>query len=92
MKNTLLISILILSLFFVGCANIPVKQQFPEVPEELLQETKKLETLDNDAKISDVLKTVVNNYGICNETTILLNGWQEWYKQQERIYKEVEGR
>jgi hypothetical protein len=40
-------------------------------------------------KASDLLDTVVENYGRYNEIREKLVAWQEWYKQQKRIFEEV---
>jgi hypothetical protein len=40
-------------------------------------------------KASDLLDTVVENYGKYNEIREKLVAWQEWYKQQKRIFEEV---
>jgi hypothetical protein len=40
-------------------------------------------------KASDLLDTVVENYGRYNEIREKLITWQEWYKQQKRIFEEV---
>jgi hypothetical protein len=40
-------------------------------------------------KASDLLDTVVENYGRYNEIRERLVAWQEWYKQQKRIFEEV---
>jgi hypothetical protein len=39
--------------------------------------------------LSDITKTVVENYGeyyLCAET---VNGWNEWYIQQKKIFEEL---
>jgi len=40
-------------------------------------------------KASDVLSTVVENYGICNETREKLISFQEWYKAQKKIFEDL---
>ena len=40
-------------------------------------------------KASDLLDTVVENYGRYNEIREKLVAWQEWYKQQKRIFEEI---
>jgi hypothetical protein len=40
-------------------------------------------------KASDLLDTVVENYGRFNEIREKLVAWQEWYKQQKRIHEEI---
>jgi hypothetical protein len=40
-------------------------------------------------KASAVLDTVVENYGICNETREKLILFQEWYKSQKKIFEDL---
>lgn len=40
-------------------------------------------------KASAVLDTVVENYGICNETREKLISFQEWYKAQKKIFEDL---
>jgi hypothetical protein len=36
-------------------------------------------------KASELLETVVDNYGACHENAEKLRGWQEWYSTQKKI-------
>jgi len=40
-------------------------------------------------KASDVLSTVVENYGICNETREKLISFQDWYRAQKKIFEDL---
>jgi hypothetical protein len=40
-------------------------------------------------KASELLETVVDNYGACHENAEKLRGWQEWYRTQKRIFDEL---
>lgn len=40
-------------------------------------------------KASELLDTVVQNYGSCHETAAKLEAWQEWYKEQKKIFESV---
>jgi len=40
-------------------------------------------------KASDLLDTVVQNYGTCNEVREKLSAWQEWYREQKKIFESV---
>ena len=37
-------------------------------------------------KASELVETVVDNYGTCHETAEKLRGWQEWYRTQQKIF------
>ena len=54
---------LIFVLILTGCSTtVPVTAKFPDVPERLLVKCPQLEKLENEAKLSDISKTVTNNY------------------------------
>ena len=38
---------------------------------------------------SRLLDRVIENYGACHENTAKLKAWQEWYREQKKIYEEV---
>lgn len=40
-------------------------------------------------KASELLDTVVENYGACHENAAKLEAWQEWYKEQKKIFESV---
>jgi uncharacterized protein YcfL len=82
--------ILICSLLLVGCSTVvPVTQKFPQAPQVLLEPCKPLKQLQQDSSIVDLTKIVVDNYTQYYECSNLVNGWQEWYKVQQNIYKEL---
>lgn len=83
-------SILILAVLLVGCSTtVPVKQKFPEVPSALLIKPSELKQTQYDAKPSEVIGTVVENYGTYYDVYDQLEGWQQWYAEQKRIYESV---
>lgn len=43
----------------------------------------------SDVKASELLTTVTENYGTYYEVRERLLGWQEWYKEQRKIYESV---
>jgi hypothetical protein len=40
-------------------------------------------------KASELLETVVDNYGTCHENAEKLRGWQEWYRTQKQIHESI---
>lgn len=81
-----IISILVL----MGCSTIvPVTAKFPQSPEKLMQPCAQLEKLENEAKLSDVAKSVTNNYTKYHECSIQNESWIEWYKTQKQIFESV---
>lgn len=88
MKSLLLIPITII---LIGCSTtVPVKRNFPAVPEEMKKECVQLEQIDTSVtKLSEVIKTVTDNYSNYHECKIKVDTWIEWYKIQKSIFEEV---
>lgn len=74
-----------------GClTTVPVKRNFPEVPEELKTACPDLALVeDGTEKLSGVLTVVTNNYTQYHECRIKVDSWIEWYKSQKEIFEEV---
>lgn len=84
----LLVSFLLVLL--TACSVVPVKRKFPDAPEVLLKTCEDLRTLEgNKVAITDLLKTIVDNYRIYYECSNKVDGWQDWYKDQKRIFDSV---
>lgn len=82
--------LLIPVVFLAGClTTTPVKRNFPEVPQELMEACPDLKQTPETEKISEVLKVVVNNYGQYHECKIKVDTWVEWYKTQKQIFDSV---
>lgn len=74
-------------LLLTGClTSVPVKQKFPEVPQELVEACPDLQTVNDTNKLSEVLKVVTDNYAQYQECRIKVDTWVEWYKTQKEIY------
>lgn len=84
-KLLLLIPIVLLT----GCLTTPVKRNFPEVPQELMEACPDLKTVPDTEKLSEVLKVVTTNYGQYHECRIKVDTWVEWYKTQKQIFDSV---
>jgi PBP1b-binding outer membrane lipoprotein LpoB len=89
-KCFVLLIIIILAFLATGCSTtVPVVAKFPKAPERLMQPCPQLEKLENEAKLSDVAKSVVNNYTKYHECSIQNESWIEWYKTQKQIFESV---
>jgi predicted polyphosphate/ATP-dependent NAD kinase len=42
----------------------------------------------SEVRASDILENVVENYARCNEYREKIISWQEWYRQQKKIFEE----
>lgn len=86
MRSAILLSILLLA----GCGtSVPVKQKFPEVPNEMLNKCEELNKINSDTKLSDLAKTIADNYKLYHECSIKSEAWIEWYNIQRKIFEEV---
>ena len=43
----------------------------------------------SDVKASALLETVVDNYGSCHQNAEKLKAWQDWYREQKKIFESV---
>lgn len=87
MKKLLLLTILILA----GCSTpVPIKPKFPSVPKSLSETCPHLKKIEGDpVSIVDLHKVVVENYTLYYECAVKVEGWNEWYTKQKKIYEEV---
>ena len=78
-----------MALLLTGCLTVPVKQSFPEIPEELKVSCPDLSQVENTEKLSVVLDTVVKNYTEYHECRVKVDAWIEWYNKQKEIFESV---
>lgn len=88
MKRLLLILPVVL---LTGCLEtVPVKMNFPQVPEELVQACPDLQTINtNTKKLSEVVGVVSKNYGQYQECQVKVDGWIQWYNTQKKIFEDI---
>lgn len=76
-----------------GCSIlVPVKPKFPEPVPELVERCRELQQVQvtgNPVAITDMLKTIVNNYSLYYQCSNKVDGWNAWYEEQRRIYESV---
>lgn len=91
-SSLIIFAIVVMLVFAItGCSTaVPVTAKFPEPPGKLAtQRCPDLQKLKDDAKLSDVSKTVTVNYNTYYECAIKADAWQEWYEVQKRIFEGV---
>ena len=83
--------VLLLSLLLTGCSTVvPVTAKFPEAPGNVaMTPCPQLQKLQEDAKLSDITKTVTVNYGTYYECAVKTDAWIEWYQIQKNIFESV---
>ena len=73
-----------------GCSTVvPVKAKFPDMPERLMVKCPQLEKVSETPTLSDVAKTVTNNYTTYYECATKHDGFVEWYNTQKNIFESV---
>ena len=81
---------LLLVVLLTGCSPaVPVVMKFPEPPKISRDACPRLEILKDDAKLSDVAKTVTINYTTYYECAVKNDAWIEWYGVQKLIFESV---
>lgn len=83
--------ILLLLLLLTGCSTVvPVTQKFPEAPGRVaMTACPQLQKLSEDARLSDISKTVTINYSAYYECAVKTDAWIEWYQTQKIILESV---
>jgi hypothetical protein len=81
--------VIALVLAITGCSTVvPVTAKFPEPPGRLAtQPCPDLQKLKDDARLSDVSRTVTINYSSYYECAVKTDAWIEWHKIQKLIYE-----
>jgi hypothetical protein len=73
-----------------GCSTVvPVVAKFPDVPERLMVKCPQLEKVSETPTLSDIAKTVTNNYTTYYECAVKHDGFVEWYNIQKEIFNKV---
>jgi hypothetical protein len=85
-----LYSLILISLV-TGCSTtVPVVAKFPEAPASLTTTCSELKKIEGDAvSIVDLHQVVVENYTQYHECAVKIEGWNEWYAQQKKIFEEL---
>lgn len=81
--------VVMLVLALTGCSTaVPVTARFPEPPGKLAtQPCAELQKLKDDARLSDISRTVTVNYSSYYECAVKTDAWIEWYKIQRIIFE-----
>ena len=71
-----------------GCSTtVPVVAKFPEVPKHLMVKCPQLNKVNDDAKLSDISKTITGNYTEYYNCAVKNDAWIEWYQVQKTIFE-----
>lgn len=82
---------IILAFLATGCSTtVPVTMKFPESPGiVVMTPCAQLQKVEDEAKLSDITKTITNNYGTYYECAVKNDAWIEWYQKQKQIFESV---
>jgi len=94
MRLPSILAVFLIILFLVivaGCSTtVPVKQKFPNATPELMKKCESLRKVEGDkVAITEMLKVIVHNYSLYYECSTKVDGWQDWYNQQKKIFESV---
>ncbi len=81
---------LFLLILISGCSTVvPVTVKFPDAPDRIKVKCPQLKTLSEEAKLSDIAKTVTENYTTYYECAVKHDAWTEWYETQKIIFEKL---
>jgi hypothetical protein len=82
---------LVLVMLLTACSTtVPVKSKFPDVPQTLKERCDNLKKIDGDSvAITEMLKVIIQNYALYYECSAKVEGWQDWYNEQKKIYESI---
>lgn len=85
------IILLALTVILVGCSTpVPVRQVWPEAPQEIMERCPPLKQLESDkGTMRDLLLTVIDNYAAYYHCSTKTQTWQDWYRAQKKIFEEI---
>jgi hypothetical protein len=84
------IVIAFLAVTLTACVSVPVQRSFPKVPAELMTSCPPLQIMDPETtRLSDVVQSVVTNYGQYQACDSKVDTWIEWYNAQKKIFDSV---
>jgi hypothetical protein len=73
-----------------GCSTVvPVTVKFPDAPDRIKIRCPQLNPLNEDAKLSDIAKTITENYTTYYECAVRNDSWIEWYETQKIIFEKL---
>ena len=87
----ILVIFIVLAFLITGCSTVvPVAQNFPQVPDMLLEKCPPLKTIAGErVTIVDFTKTVSENYTLYHQCAGRTDAWIDWYVQQKKIWEEM---
>ena len=90
-KLFFLVIYIILAFLITGCSTtVPVTTGFPDAPALILEKCPPLKTIEGEnVSVTDLIKTVTQNYTTYYECSEKNNAWAEWYQTQKKVFEGV---
>ena len=81
--------VIMLVLAITGCSTVvPVVAKFPDAPgRSAMVPCPQLEQIPGEARLSDITKSVVQNYTTYYACAVKADAWIEWYSVQKKIFE-----
>ena len=81
--------VVMLMLAITGCSTVvPVVAKFPDAPgRSAMVPCPQLEQIPGEARLSDITKSVVQNYTTYYACAVKADAWIEWYSVQKKIFE-----
>jgi hypothetical protein len=84
------LSVVLVLFAITGCATpVPVAQKWPAAPTEIQQPCAALKQLEQGATMRDLMMTVIDNYAAYYHCSSKTQSWQDWYREQQKIFEQV---
>jgi hypothetical protein len=85
------LAILLATVLLTGClGTAPIVPKFPDPPgKDAFVRCPDLERLKDQALLSEIAKTINNNYGEYYTCAVRADIWIEWYQIQKKIYEDL---
>jgi hypothetical protein len=75
----------------VGCStDVSLTRKFPSAPNIMFERCPDLDVLNNTMKLSEVTKTISDNYAKYHGCSDKNDTWIEWYNKQKETFDKVE--
>jgi len=81
--------VVMLMLAITGCSTVvPVVAKFPDAPgQSAMVPCPQLEKIPDDARLSDIARSVTQNYTTYYACAVKSDAWIEWYHIQKKIFE-----
>lgn len=91
MKKILFLS---LTLLLAGCQSVKPWPDFPAAEESLMKPCQDLKQLpiEGTVTITQFHDSVVDNYTLRHLCANKVEGWQQWYEKQKKIYNDAKSK